>query len=135
MKKIFRFIKALFTGLDTKDKRAIQDAIVITNNIKNFLESSYMSFFLAVIPGHIDDIIAAKLKKVIPEILIALKLIETADNLLTVGGNIQALHPSVKGDFLDAVAVQIALAFSDGRLTWSEVKSVMKVVYDSQKSK
>lgn len=134
MKKIFNFIRNVFGRFKANDKQAIKDAIRIVDNLKNIVNSGYVPILVAIIPGTIDDAIVARLKIELPKMLKALRIIES-ENLEFAPFAIKQLPLSVKGDFLDALATQIALVLADGRLTWSEVKSVMKVVYDSEKVK
>lgn len=127
----------IFGGLAHVSKVAIHWGVVITENMKNFVESDAADILTMLIPGQLDDKIKLKLRAALPDILIKLKLAdqclsETDPALITACAikTLQSIEGSFKSDFLDALAVQISLVASDGRLTWDEAKSVLKWYYD-----
>lgn len=129
MKKIINFIKNLFNGFDTRDKKAIEDAIKIVNRLKSIVYSDSVCFITLITPTGIDDKILAILKQEIPKLLSFLNLFENG-TFETALENLK--RSEYKADHYDFLATQIALILSDGRLTWGEVKSVIKVLYDRE---
>lgn len=132
MKKIFKFIASIFTGFNAKQKKSISDAIEIVERIKLYIDSPMVDVFTTIIPGDLDNRSVALLRNELPKILTGLRLVENGD-LNTAFVNLNNMDIKYKREFLDALAVQIALVLADGRITWSELKTVTKWVYDNSK--
>jgi hypothetical protein len=64
-----RWIVALFKNITAKTKELMPEIILVVTNIKNFVDSPGCDFLTAVIPGTIDDSVAAILKKYLPVLL------------------------------------------------------------------
>lgn len=63
---LWDFIKSPF---DNADHTLLEIAIVVTNKVKNFLNSGVVDILTSVIPGNIDDTLVEILKKKVPIIL------------------------------------------------------------------
>ncbi len=137
LNSIGHFFEKIFKGLKKPAKLAIHWGVLITENIKNFVDSEAADVLTSIIPGTLDDKIKEKLRTAIPEILVKLKLAdecadETDPQKLTACAIkvLQAIEKPFRNDFLDALAVQIGIVAADGKLTWDEAKSVLKWYYD-----
>lgn len=134
---IFKSIANLFEGLKEDAKQAIHIGVKITDALKSFDDKNPLvaDLLTAVIPGDLDDKIKAKLRECMPFILVQLRLAEGGDVneiLLNAIKNLQGLQGDFKKDFLDSLAVQIALVVADGKVTWDELKTITKWYYDTQ---
>ncbi|WP_345213854.1 hypothetical protein [Mucilaginibacter gynuensis] len=105
-------------------KTAIHIGVVITENIKNFVESPAADMITLLIPGDIDDALKAWLRKRLPAILAQLKLTEIHEGddqiLKNAIENIQILNGDAKNAFLHNIAVLIGQAASYGKLSWTD---------------
>src|ERR1700759_3516898 len=79
--KIWNQIKELFNGIPAELKTAIHIGVVITENIKNFVDSPVADVLTAIIPGDIDDEIKNVLRAKLPVILSELKLADSCSGL------------------------------------------------------
>ena len=137
--KIWAEVKSLFDGLDSELKAAIHVAIVITENVKNFVDSSTADVLTSIIPGDLDDKIKDLLRKQLPDILTKLKLVDstlglTDPNEITAAAIkvIQALDGDIKSAFLHDLSVLIAQVAADGKLTWGDAVHILQWYYEHQ---
>ncbi len=136
LSKIWSSLKSLFDGLPAEFKLAIHIGVLITENIKHFVDSPGADVLTALMPGDIDDKIIALLKAKLPAILVELKL---ADNCadLTDPNEITAcaieVLKGISGDissaFLHNLAILIAQVAADGKLSWSDGVYVLEWYY------
>jgi hypothetical protein len=135
LKKIFETLRILFEGLGQGAREAIHVGILITEQFKAFVDSPVADILTALIPGDLDDRIKDILQAQLPEIVIKLRLADangTTDEIIKQAiETLSRIEGSFRKDFLDALAVEIALVSSDGKITWSEAKYVLKWYYDN----
>src|ERR1700750_1738542 len=79
--KIWSQIKALFEGIPAELKTAVHIGVVVTQNIKNFVDSPAADIFTTIIPGDIDDDVKNWLRAKLPTILTELKLADSCSGL------------------------------------------------------
>ncbi len=139
LKSIGTFFKKIFNGLTPIAKEAIHIGVIITENLKKFVESGTADVLTSIIPGDLDDKIKERLRKELPVILVKLKLAEQCSNetepdklVLCAIKVLQSIEGDFKKDFYDALAVQIGLVYADGKVTWDELKYVIKWFYDNK---
>jgi len=136
LKKIWKAIQSLFSSIPSELKSAIHIGVLVTENIKNFVESPVADVLTTVIPGEIDNQIKTLLRNQLPNILIKLKLADQCANLtnpeeITICAVkcLQGLNVNIKGAFLHNLSVLIAQIASDGKLTWEDGAYVMEWYY------
>lgn len=139
LRKIWKTIQALFNRIPAELKTAIHTGVVVTENIKTFIESPAADILTLLIPGETDDRIKAALRIALPKILTQLKLANscsavTSPEELTVCAikTIQSLTGDLKSAFLHNLSVLIAQVASDGKLTWQDGASIMEWYYQNR---
>jgi hypothetical protein len=125
--KIWDKIKNLFTGLPNEIKTAIQIGVIITENIKTFVDSPTGDIITTLIPGNIDNVIRDKLRQSLPIFLMELKLVESSLNLTQPEAIVKAalevmktIDENIKPGILHHLSVLIAQIAADGKLSWSD---------------
>lgn len=139
LKKIWSTIQKLFNRIPEDLKVAIHTGVLITENIKTFVDSPVADIITLLIPGETDDRIKAMLRKAIPQILVQLKLadscteIENPIELTTCAvKTLQSLTGDLKSAFLHNLSVLIAQVAADGKLTWQDGASIMEWYYQNR---
>ena len=139
LKKIWSTIQKLFNRIPEDLKVAIHTGVLITENIKTFVDSPVADIITLLIPGETDDRIKAMLRKAIPQILVQLKLadscteIENPIELTTCAvKTLQSLTGDLKSVFLHNLSVLIAQVAADGKLTWQDGASIMEWYYQNR---
>src|SRR5882672_9611456 len=79
--KIWDQIKTLFIGIPAELKTAIHIGVLVTENVKNFVDSPAADILTVLIPGDIDDEIKSLLRAKLPEILTELKLADSCSGM------------------------------------------------------
>ena len=127
LSKIWAEIKDLFMGLPVELKTAIHIGVLVTENIKNFVDSPAADILTTLIPGDADDMIKDWLRAKLPTILTELKLADSCGNLTDPAAItqcavkvIQGLDPNIQSAFLHNISILVAQIAADGKLTWSD---------------
>jgi hypothetical protein len=136
LSKIWGEVKALFDGIPAELKTAIHIGVLVTENIKNFVDSPAADILTAIIPGDIDDEIKNWLRAKLPAILTELKLADSY-SALTDPGQIttcavkvlQGLDGDIKSAFLHNLSILISQVAADGKLTWSDGVYILEWYY------
>jgi len=136
--KIWTRIESLFDGFPVELKTAVHIGVIVTENIKNFVDSPVADILTAIIPGDIDDDIKTWLRAKLPEVLTELKLADSSSGLtdstqITACAVkvIQGLAGDVKSAFLHNLSIFIAQIASNGKLTWSDGVSILEWYYQN----
>ena len=74
MKKIINFLKRLFRNLRALAQKYVTPSVAVVEALKKAVESPVTTVIVNIIPGHLDNEIIIKLKKVLPEVLKVLKI-------------------------------------------------------------
>lgn len=137
--KIWKEIKSLFDGIPSELKTAIHIGVIVTENIKNFVDSPTADVLTAIIPGNIDDDIKNWLRAKLPEILTELKLADSCSGLTDPSQItacaikvLQGLDGDVKSAFLHNLSILIAQVAADGKLTWSDSVYILQWYYQNE---
>jgi hypothetical protein len=137
--KIWGDIKSLFEAIPQEMKTAIHIGVLVTENIKNFVDSPAADILTAIIPGDIDDEIKNWLRAKLPTILTELKLADSCGSLtdplqITACAVkvLQGLDGDVKSAFLHNLSIFIAQVASGGQLTWSDGVSILEWYYQNE---
>jgi hypothetical protein len=137
--KIWASIKSLFDGMPGELKTAIHIGVIITENIKKFVDSPPVDVLTVLIPGDVDDKIKQLLRINIPTILTELKLADTCAGLTDPSeitacaiNVLQDLDNNVQGAFLHNISIMLAQIVADGQLTWSDGVYLLEWYYQHQ---
>lgn len=127
LKSIWNKIENIFVALPTDIKVALHIGILITENIKTFVDSSAADLLTMLIPGDLDDIMKDKLKISLPILLCELKLVENTLNITQPDAiakaaieTIKAMDENIKRGILHQLSILIAQLAADGKLSWSD---------------
>lgn len=123
-------------------KKEVPTAIKVVEMIKQFVESPATPLLVRLIPGEVDDVVAAQLKLWLPKILIQLNLVNDIASLQTNDEIVQAVInrlreiPKVdrKAKYLE-IASKLSTFLIDGKLTWEEIVVLVQTAYAVQNSK
>lgn len=136
--KIWTGIESLFDGFPAELKIAIHIGIIVTENIKNFVDSPAADILTAIIPGDIDDDIKNWLRAKLPEVFTELKLADSCGSLTDptqitecAVKVLQGLTGDVQNAFLHNLSIFIAQIASSGKLTWSDGVSILEWYYQN----
>jgi len=139
LRKIWKAIQTLFNRIPAELKTAIHTGVIVTENIKIFVESPAADVLTVLIPGETDDRIKAALRVALPNILTQLKLADSCSETikpdeLTICAikTIQSLTGDLKSSFLHNLSLLIAQVAADGKLTWKDGASIMEWYYQNR---
>jgi hypothetical protein len=139
LSKIWNQVKALFDGIPAELKIAIHVGVIVTENIKNFVDSPAADVLTELIPGDVDDKIKNWLRAKLPAILTELKLADSCSSLTDPNEItacavkvLQELDGNIKSAFLHNLSILIAQVAADGKLTWSDGVYVLQWYYQHE---
>lgn len=139
LSRIWTEIKSLFDGIPSELKTAIHIGVVVTQNIKNFVDSPAADVLTAIIPGDIDDEIKNWLRAKLPEILTELKLADSCSGLTNPTDItacaikvLQGLDGDIQSAFFHNLSVLVAEVAADGKLTWSDGVYLLQWYYKNE---
>ncbi|WP_428330107.1 hypothetical protein [Mucilaginibacter sp.] len=139
LNKVWGDIKALFDGIPAELKNAIHIGVVLTENVKTFVDSPMADILTAIIPGDIDDEIKTWLRAKLPSILTELKLADSCKELTDpqeitkcAVKVLQGLDGDVKNAFLHSLSIFVAQVAADGKLSWSDGVLILEWYYQHQ---
>lgn len=140
--KIFDGVGAYFRKMFKKAKafaeKEIPAAIKVVEKIKDFMNSNAVPLITALIPGDVDDKIAARIIKELPGVLIKLQLSSecakkgTADEVIQCA--IAALNkydPEAKIEKYKAIASMLSNALADGKIDSEERTHLIEHLYQT----
>lgn len=136
--KIWAGVKNLFDGFPSEVKTAIHIGVIVTEAIKNFVDSPEADILTAIIPGSIDDDIKNLLRAKLPAILTELKLADSCSSLTDPAQIttcaikvLQGLDGDIKNAFLHNISILVAQVAADGKLTWSDGVYILEWYYQN----
>jgi hypothetical protein len=137
--KIWASIKALFDGMPAELKTAIHIGVIVTENIKQFVDSPAADVLTVLIPGEVDDKAKQLLRANLPVILTGLKLADNCAGLtdpsqivICAIKELQGLDGKVQGAFLHNISIMLAQIAADGKLSWSDGVYLLEWYYQHQ---
>ena len=127
LSKIWDQIKSLFSGMPAELKTAIHIGVIVTENVKNFVDSPAADILTVLIPGDADDELKDLLRAKLPLILTELKLADSCTDLtdpdqITACAvkTLQSLEGDVQSAFLHNLSILVAEVAADGKLSWGD---------------
>ncbi|MEB0262669.1 MULTISPECIES: hypothetical protein [unclassified Mucilaginibacter] len=137
--KIWGTIQSLFNSIPSEIQSAVHIAVMLTENIKKFIDSPIADVLTAIIPGDIDDKIKQSLRSGLPVILSNLKLADECGNLSDPEeitkcaiNTLQKLDGGLKSVYLHALSVLLTQITADGKLSWSDGVCVVEWYYKNK---
>jgi hypothetical protein len=137
--RIWNQIKALFDGIPAELKTAIHIGVLVTENIKTFVDSPAADILTAIIPSDIDDEVKNWLRAKLPAILTELKLADSCSSLTNPDEItacavkvLQGLDGDIQSAFLHNLSVLIAEVAADGKLSWGDGVYILQWYYQHE---
>lgn len=142
MRKIILFLKKLFSKSRLLIEKAVKPSIAVVEALKALLDSPAVPLITAIIPGNIDDVLAARIKNFLPVILKMLGYADecinakTGDAILQCAlAKLRSANDPQKHAAWHNIASNLSMYLSDGKLTWSEAIHLAEMVYNDTKAK
>lgn len=139
LSKIWAEIKDLFSGMPAELQIAIHIGVIVTENIKNFVDSPAADVLTALIPGDADDELKDLLRAKLPSILTELKLADSCGTLTDPAQItacaikvLQGLDGDIQSAFLHNLSVLVAQVAANGKLTWSDGVYLLQWYYQNE---
>ncbi len=136
MKKIINWIMAIFNRTRVYVLKYVQPSVALVENLKTAMDSSLVDLLTAVIPGNLDDVIVAKMRQYLPIILQDLKIAEKCASLTDPNEILKCALEALKTYdtksqyvYLAGIAQKLTDALADGKLSWSEIVSMVEYTY------
>lgn len=133
---IIKPIRDLFAKFPEELKKAVHVGVVITENLKKFVDSGVADVITAIIPGEWDDNLKAKLRQQLPIILTNLKLADSCadetdpDKIVACAiKTLQSIEGNFSNAFLHSLSILIAETVSDGKISWSDGVYILQWYY------
>lgn len=138
LKKIGDFFARIFKSLAKELQEAVAIGVKITEAIKTFDDNNptVADVITAIIPGDLDDKIKARLREMLPKIVVELRLVDAAKGLtdpdeimLAAVKVIQQLDGDYQSAFLHNFSILAAQVAADGKLSWSDAVYLLEWYY------
>jgi hypothetical protein len=118
----------------------VHPAVLVVEQIKNFVNSPVIPILETVIPGTLDDKIFAAIQAALPKVLTALQIADEcagpntpADQVLQcVVKKLAALNPDARAAQYHSIASLLTVYLSDGKISWSEAIHLVEMVYQDR---
>lgn len=145
-KKIWKGISVFFNRVFARARhiaeKVIPVGIEVVEKMKLLMDSPIPPLLTALIPGQVDDAIAEKIKAVLPQILLQLKIADecskkaTNDEIIQCAiAHLKQYHPGARKAYYLTIASMLSEALADGKLTWSEIVLLTQYTYDNRLNK
>ena len=139
LSRLWSGIKDLFSGIPSELQTAIHIGVIVTENVKNFVDSPEADILTALIPGDADDELKDLLRAKLPAILTELKLADSCSSLTDPAQItacavkvLQGLDGDVQSAFLHNLSVLVAEVAADGKLSWSDGVYLLEWYYQHE---
>lgn len=132
---VFDLFKQWFSVAEKWVQDHIHVAVVVTENVKDFLNSPVGDFLVTVIDEKVPGDLAEKVKEVLPQVLLGLHVIDDCKDLdqeatlKCIAEHLQASSDDFKNVFFHSLAVQLAEKLSDGKLSFSDAVALVEWYY------
>ena len=139
MKKIINFLKRLFRNLRALAQKYVTPSVAVVEALKKAVESPVTTVIVNIIPGHLDNEIIIKLKKVLPEVLRVLKISDECLKLESLDEIVNCVVTKLKTYTEDGRAVQyhniaslLSVYLSDKKISWKEAVHLAEYTFQNK---
>lgn len=137
IKKISDFLKRILGNSSDIMRVNAKVAVFVTEKIKTAIESNKATLVVNLIPGNLDNVLLALLRKVLPTVLVHMNVLfgsiqehdENADALNSIIEKMNSIHPSLRGSFYLSFSAELAKALSDSKLSLAEIALLVQMIY------
>jgi hypothetical protein len=138
MKKIILLLRKLFAKSKLFAEKYVHPSVDVVNALKQLIDSPVVPLITAIIPGTLDDVIAARVKQLLPEVLKVLGFVEdcidakNGDTVLQCAiAKIRLFNETRKDAAWHNIATLLSQYLSDGKLSGSEAIHLAEMSYKS----
>lgn len=139
--KIINSVKAIFGKSFDLLRDYSHVAVKVTDTLKFAVESPFADLATNLIPGDVDRIILAKLRKVLPKVALQTAIThgilsandKNSDAIINIIKYLKTLNPDARSGFWITFAAQINLALADDKLTLSEAVVLSQLAFKELK--
>lgn len=141
LKNIWQFFSQWWSVAEQAVKDNVHTAVVVTENIKNFVDSPIGDFLLSVVDEKVPGDLTSKVKEILPKILLALHIVDDCkdlpetDALKCVAGKLKLMADDTKDVMYHSLATLLAKELSDGKLSLSDAIAVVEWYYTNKVKK
>jgi hypothetical protein len=135
-RNLWQGVKRFFGLSKGAAQKYIPVGIQVVEQIKLIIDSPVMPLLNMLIPGQLDDALAAKVKQLLPQILATLKVANDCANKPTADEVVQCaisylrtLRPNEQEEHWLKIAAKLSAALSDGVLQWTEILDITQDIY------
>jgi hypothetical protein len=132
-------IKNLFDKVEAEVKKDVVVAITVVQQVKAVVDSPVADIVTALIPGNVDDQIKARLREILPKLILELSLVESVTDIEDQNERLQVIldklklsSDAVKNAFYHSLASIILEKLSDGKLSWSDAVAISEYYYQNK---
>lgn len=134
---IGNYFRKMFAKAKEFLKKEIPTAIAVVDQIKIFVDSPFLPLITSLIPGTVDDVIAAKIKEALPKVVAQLKISNECSNKGTNDEIVQCfithlktLAPNARAGYYLTIASMLSADLTDNKLSWNEIVHAVQWAYD-----
>ena len=138
---IFDLFKQWFDVAESFVKDNIHTAVVVTENVKKFLDNPVGDFLVEVIDEKIPGHLAEKVKEVLPKLLLSLNIIDHCKDLSQevtlkcVSEQLAVSSDTIKDVFYHSLAVTLSESLSDGKISFGDAVALVEWYYRNKVKK
>lgn len=136
-KQIVEWVKGNLGNILNQFKITSNAAVLIVGKIKSIVESEALDVAVDLIPGHIDNVVLAKARLIMP---IVIKKLSLASGIIQESNtnseaiekfvqHLRSLNPEGRKAFWVTLAAEINVALSDGKLSFAEGVILTQLIY------
>jgi hypothetical protein len=141
LQNIWDLFRQWFHVAEQAIKDNIHVAVVITENVKKFIDNPVGDFLLTVVDDHIPGNVSEKVKEILPKVLLTLGIIsdckelDKEETLKCIADHLRIASDDIKNVFYHSLAVTLAEKMSDGKISFGDAIALVEWYYRNQVKK
>lgn len=139
LSNIWDLIGQWFDVAEQAIKDNIHVAVIITENIKKFIDNPVGDFLLSVVDDKVPGNLAEKVKNILPKVLLGLHIIDDCKDLASeeetlkcISAKLQGVSEENKDMLFRELSLRLAKELSDGQFTISDIVGIVEWYYRTQ---
>jgi hypothetical protein len=141
LQNIWDLFRQWFHVAEQAIKDNVHTAVIVTENIKKFIDNPVGDFLLTVIDEKVPGDLTGKVKELLPKVLMSLQIIdrckdlEEEEVLKCIAHHMQDAPDNAKDAFYHSLAVTLAKELSDGKVSFSDMVALVEWYFRHQVKK
>ena len=139
--KFGKKLRSIYRKFDNSIKQSIDDALLLTTNLKKLLKSDAANLVFEIVPGHWDEDLRQKalnlLSKAIDKIALADECMEEfthIEKLRCFAKHLKRQSPAISGALLHKLASILTREMDGNRFEPHEYDTLVQAIYSSSKN-